>query len=222
MNWSAPAMLTKTHRCTQKDKSSSDIHSHNHDAGLQSIISSSFSRQIQFLSKTYVSWLKEPTKTGEICHILQGSTQYWVLLCWCLAFRSLSFLSSDLFASPDGITHPFQPSLYLFLSLLCDFPSMCPWKGKHITHDGLWKSFYDFIHVFPLLSILTDWNCALVMSPWWKAGRALSAVTLLSFSNSIMSWVSIYTCEAVADTMFGTYVGLSKVIFYFYFFFMWV
>lgn len=38
------------------------------------------SRQIQFSSRTYVSWLKQPTKTGEICHILQDWTQYWVLL----------------------------------------------------------------------------------------------------------------------------------------------
>lgn len=32
------------------------------------------SRQIQFLSWTYVSWLKQPTKTGEICHFLQDRT----------------------------------------------------------------------------------------------------------------------------------------------------
>lgn len=32
------------------------------------------SRQIQILSWTYGSWLKQPTKTGEICHFLQDWT----------------------------------------------------------------------------------------------------------------------------------------------------
>lgn len=52
------------------------------------------SRQIQFSSRTYVSWLKQPTKTGEICHILKDWTQYWVLLWQWDAyslFPSLSF-----------------------------------------------------------------------------------------------------------------------------------
>lgn len=148
-------MPAKTHRCTQKDKSSSDTHSHNHDAGLQPIISSSFSRQIQFLSKTYVSWLKEPTKTGEICHILQGWTQYWVLLCLCLAFRSLSFLSSDL-----CITWWHHTSISAF-SL--SFPFFTMWLSFHVslerqTHYSWWamKSLLWLHSCFPF-TIHTYW-----------------------------------------------------------------
>ena len=85
---------TRMHRYTQKD---TDIHKHAHrnrhthtrththahaqsrGCGRANSIFLS-SRQIQFSSRTYVSWLKQPTKTGEICHILQDWTQYWVLL----------------------------------------------------------------------------------------------------------------------------------------------
>lgn len=48
--------------------------------------------QIGFPSRTYVSWLKGPTESGEICHFLQEWTQYWVLLWHCvIAFSLLTF-----------------------------------------------------------------------------------------------------------------------------------
>lgn len=154
-------ILTHMHRWTQKGTSNqvlAQTHTYTHNQKANNIFPSS--RQIQFLSKTYVSWLKRPTKTGEICHILQDGTQYWVLLWQWHAFSSLSFSTSfsrDLSTSPDGIMHPFQSFLYLFPPFfpLCDFPPSCPWKGKHIIHDRLWKAFYEFIHAFFLFTIHT-------------------------------------------------------------------
>lgn len=69
-----------TRACTdmQKPKHTNTKSKSRSSGRANSIIVSS--RQIQFPSRTYVSWLKQPTKTGEICHILKDWTQYWVLL----------------------------------------------------------------------------------------------------------------------------------------------
>lgn len=68
----------RAHACTDMQKQT-HTHTKSRSSSRAKIIFLS-SRQIQFPSRTYVSWLKQPTKTGEICHILQDWTQYWVLL----------------------------------------------------------------------------------------------------------------------------------------------
>lgn len=76
------------------------------------------SRQIQFPSRTYVSWLKQPTKTGEICHILQDWTQYWVLLWQWEAFSPpppLSLSKSLLFSLMTFLRHLMPSSVPFFL-----------------------------------------------------------------------------------------------------------
>lgn len=89
------------------------------------------SRQIQFPSRTYVSWLKQPTKTGEICHILQDWTQYWVVLWHRDASLCYSLLSPDLSPSPNATISPasFLPSFWKKAQTssteMCLFSSAC-------------------------------------------------------------------------------------------------
>lgn len=181
---------TRMHSCTQKGTSNQELphthirtcaHTHNQKANIFP-----FSRQIQFLSKTYVSWLKWPTKTREICHILQDGTQNWVLLYHWHAFPFLSSISfsRDLSASLDGIMHPFQSFLYLFPSFFFPCVTFLPrvlGKANTLFMIGYEKPFMSSFMLFFLSSlyILNDWNCALVMSSWITAGGKLLAFTYL-------------------------------------------
>lgn len=99
------------------------MHTHAHTQSTGSWRANSIflsSRQIQFSSRTYVSWLKQPTKTAEICHILQDWTQNWVLL-WQWDVSSHCFLSKSVFLFPSH--NPF----FFPYSLALSFKSMLLW-----------------------------------------------------------------------------------------------
>lgn len=83
------------------------------------------SRQIQFLSRTYESWLKQPTKTGEICHFLQD----WPFLSDCCG---------------DGMSSPVARCLRSWLSwhfcvlphaVMHLFPFICPHTTFPCPHN---------------------------------------------------------------------------------------
>lgn len=84
------------------------------------------SRQIQILSWTYISWLKQPTKTGEICHFLQD----WTFLSAAAAVGSLLLSLSGCALSFHDISASFLvPSCICFLFY---FPSHnLPWPHNH-------------------------------------------------------------------------------------------
>lgn len=87
-------------------------------------------RQIQFSSRTYVSWLKQPRKTGEICLNLQDWTHYWVLL-WQWDANSCSF-----FLRPSWCHHAI-PFLSFPSHNLPSLPSKALCPSLHYDKHGM-------------------------------------------------------------------------------------
>ena len=136
MNWLALVRTVLTHTRKHTDgHSTTHIHTQSRGSGRANSIFLS-SRQIQFSSRTYVSWLKQPTKTGEMCHILQDWTQYWVLPWQWDAYFS--------FARPS-----LSKSMRLSLVTLPPCPSWC----HHASHFFL--SLAKPIFLTLCLSVLT-------------------------------------------------------------------
>ena len=138
----AQCLHTRAHTYTHTH---TDTHTHTQSRGsgrANSIFLSS--RQIQFSSRTYVSWLKQPTKTGEICHILQDWTQYWVLLWQWDAYSPFFFplfLSTSLlfslvtFLCPSWCHHAspfflFSITTFYFLHSAALCPTLLPLKRQ--------------------------------------------------------------------------------------------